>query len=39
MSYTSNILQAAEQQNDIGWQAMAKGWTTEEWAVIQQEYY
>jgi hypothetical protein len=30
---------AAEQQNDIGWQAMAKGWTAEEWAVIQQEYY
>ena len=39
MSYTLNISLATEQQNDIGWQAMAKGWTTEEWAVIQQEYY
>ena len=39
MSYTSNISLATEQQNDIGWQAMAKGWTTEEWAIIQQEYY
>ena len=39
MSYTSNISLTTEQQNDIGWQAMAKGWTTEEWAIIQQEYY
>jgi hypothetical protein len=39
MSYTLNISLATEQQNDIGWQAMAEGWTTEEWAIIQQEYY
>jgi hypothetical protein len=38
MSYTLNISLATEAQNDIGWQAMAEGWTTEEWAVIQQEY-
>jgi hypothetical protein len=30
MSYTLNILRATEQQNDISWQAMAEGWTTEE---------
>jgi hypothetical protein len=29
MSYTSNISVATQQQNDISWQAMAEGCTTE----------
>ncbi len=39
MSYTSNISLATEQQNDIGWQAMAKGWTTEDFKDFLFKYF